>query len=107
MHLLHHPMELVWGLKRVLQREVWNRCRSSEEEENMDVEGPSVMVVRGKDAMMEAYRLPTNTKVRNKVLVKGRKLKEGRSWRTLAVTNLDELVGVEKAGGDGPQRKST
>ena len=40
-------MELVWVLERVFTREVWNKCGSSEEKENMYVEGPSVMVVRG------------------------------------------------------------
>ena len=39
-------MELVWGLKRVFKREVWNRCECSEDVGDMDDEGPSVMVVR-------------------------------------------------------------
>ena len=46
-------------------------------------------------------------KARKKVLVKGRKLNEGRSQKALPATNLDELVGVEKIGGDGPQQRST
>ena len=100
-------MELVWGLKRVFKREVWNRCEHSEEAEEMEDERPSVLVVRGKDATRGAYQLPVTTRVRKKVLAKGRKLNEGRYWKTLPVSNLDALVGMEKEGGDGPQRKST
>ena len=39
------------------------------------------------------------------MLVKGRKLNEGGARKILPVSNLDELVGVEKDRGDGPQRK--
>ena len=48
-------MELVWGLKRVYKREVWNKRGIKEEEEGGDPEAPLVMVVRGKDATRGAY----------------------------------------------------
>ena len=76
-------MELVWGLKRVYKREVWNKWGATEEEEGGGPEAPATMVVRGKGATRGAYRMPANTQVRKKGLVVGRKLKEGQKWRSL------------------------
>ena len=64
-------MELVWGLKRVYKREVWNKQRVNEEEEEGDLEAPTVMVVRGKDATRGAYRMPANTQVRKRGMARG------------------------------------
>ena len=105
-------MELVWGLKRVFKRERYGTSVGavSEEEKNMDVEGPSVMVVRGKDTMRGeggGGGVPASSGYKSEEeSASDRKLNKGRSWETLPVTNLDESVGVEKAQGDGPQRKS-
>ena len=99
-------MELVWGLKRVYKREIWNKRGNTEEEEGGNPETPAVMVVRGKDATRGSYQMPTNTWVRKKGLVVGRKLREGQKWRALKVSNLDELVFGEAREHKKPSRKS-
>ena len=99
-------MEMVWGLKRVYKREVWNKCGGREEEEGVSPETPSVMVVRGKDATRGPYQMPANTWVRKKGLTVGRKLREGQKWRALQVCNLDELVYGERLERKKPSRKS-
>jgi len=100
-------MEVVWGLKRVYKREIWNKCsHKEEEEEGGDPEAPAVMVVRGKDATRGSYQMPANTWVRKKGLTVGRKLREGQKWRALKVCNLDELVYGDGLGRKKPSRKS-
>ena len=99
-------MELVWGLKRVYKREVWNKRGATEEEEVDSPEAPTMMVVRGRDATRGAYRMPANTQVRKKGLVVGRKLREGQKWRSLPVSNLNELVQIERPETQS-QRRST
>ena len=100
-------MELVWGLKRVYKREVWNKQRVNEEEEEGDLEAPTVMVVRGKDATRGAYRMPANTQVRKRGMARGRKLREGQEWRPLTANNLDELVHIDRPERDKVRRRST
>ena len=99
-------MEMVWGLKRVYKREVWNKCGGREEEEGVSPETPSVMVVRGKDQTRGPYQMPSNTQVRKKGLTVGRKLKEGQRWRALQVCNLDELVNEGSTEKKKPSKKS-
>ena len=50
--------------------------------------------------------MPTNTWVRKKGLVVGRKPREGQKWRALKVSNLDELVFGETMERKKPSRKS-
>ena len=57
-------MDLVWGLKRVFRRDLWNRCQHDEEAGDIDDERPSVMVVRSKDTTRGAYQLPATTRAR-------------------------------------------
>jgi hypothetical protein len=67
-------MDVVWGLKRVFKREVWNRRGVTEEDGgSTEPDTPPVMVVRGKDATRGLYRLPCTTKVCKKNADEGSK----------------------------------
>ena len=79
-------MELVWVLKRVYKREIWNKRGIKEEEEGGDSERLSVMVVRGKDETRGTYWLPANTHIQKRGLTVGWKLREGQWWKLLTVS---------------------
>ena len=99
-------MELVWGLKRVFKREVWSKSGIKGEGGAGEPEAFPVIVVKGRDATRGPYQLPDTLKVCGKVLVKGRKLKDGQGWAALRHTTLDELVGMGTPDKDGPQQRS-
>ena len=74
-------MELLWGIKRVFKREVWNATTKGRQEEECEGEILDSIMVYGKDATRGHYRLPPEAKVNHRRLGNGRKLKAGQKDR--------------------------